>query len=294
MKTIAFAQRLLRDLKEKDLASLSADTRLELVDAIAGSIAALHALAPPHSKETTAALTLPAPTVTTLTLTNGSTEFTGFVPTDEDTYCTIRIDGDPADNQILANGTLLFPFSGPTGTASATIYHDACLIPEPVEEIIDDPVNIDYRERLTKDETRQFEMLSTVRLRQKQIRRPEHWWSEANAANQAPGGAPSVFRVDTLPPELIRLQVRVSMGPARISFQSILDGVSVLPVRHEHIELYLLPIARARLASSSMWRQPETRDRVMRDGDKAEAAYSILAPKTLSTPQSRVFTPRGF
>jgi len=293
MKAIAFAQRLLRDIKEKDLASLNADTRLELTDAINGAIARMHSVAPPHSKITKAAITLPAPTEVTLTLLNGSVEIAGYDPVDDDAYCTIRIEGDGVDNQITSNGSLLFPYSGTDGDHDAVIYHDASVLPEPFEEIIEDPEDIRYGERLLKDETQEYRFQSPTRRRQLEVGNPTRWWVESNAANQGMD-APLIFRVGSLPSELVRLQTKVSMGPARISFQSLLNGTAVLPMRHEHIEAYLLPIARGILSSSTLWREADTKDSASRQGETAQANYMILSPKTTSSPQNRVYTPSNF
>ena len=293
MKTIALAQRLLRDLKEKDLAGLSADARLELVDAINGGLQVLHSHAPPHAKIIKAAIVLNAPTTLQVNVTKGSTELTGFTPDPEDTYCTIRIDGDAADNQIDTDGSLFLPYSGETGTANATIYHDATMLPEPTEEIIDDPENVDTGELLIQDQMQSFRGSSTCRLRKMRVGQPVRWWTEGNAANQA-SPVPSVFRVDTLPDSLVRLSLQISMGPQRVTFADILNGDAVIPLRSEQIESYLLPIARGILSSSSLWRNPEERSSAEKKAERAEASYAVLRPSTIATPSNRVHTPANF
>jgi hypothetical protein len=293
MKIVAFARRLARDLKTQDLATLAAEDRIEIIDAINGALAVMHAHAPPHSKIVTAALTLQAPTTGSVTVAEGETTLGGYAPTEDDVFCTIRIDGDGGDNEITPDGSLLFPYAGASGSRSFTLYHDAASLPEPIEEIIEDPEDIDTLERLTQDAARSSRQLSAVRSRTKQTGDPRRWWIEENAANRA-GDPPSVFRVDTLPLRLIRLRCEVSNGPARVSFQSLLHGDAEIPMRAELIEAYLLPIARGNLTSSSLWRKPEMAASIDRKAEAAESRFASLAPKTLATPSNRVFTPMNY
>lgn len=293
MKAIAFAQRLLRDLKEKDLAALAADARLELLDAINGAIQDLHAVSPPHSKRGTAGIFLAAPAVFSATFANGSTGIEWLDTYPNDYHCTVRIDGDGADNQLIAADTLLHPYAGTDGIHSLTLYHDATALREPVEEFLGDPENIDTGETLVQDATRAFRHGSGDRSRRMRTGEPKRWWVEDSSRNNN-GDAPAIFRVDSLPTSQVRLSAEVILGPARITFADILDSAADIPVRAEHIESRLLPVARGNLAESSLWRSPESRQSAISGRIAAIAAHSILTPKYTASPANRVFTPRHY
>jgi hypothetical protein len=295
MKTIALASRLMRDLKEKSLADLTADTRLELVDAINFAGQKLHSLAPPHSKQVIASFSSPAPQTVSLGVTQGSTEITGYNFPESDFYRTIRIDGDAVDNQINGTNSLLHPYIGATGTVSAIIYGDAILVPSTIEEIVSDLHIIDTRTRVTQDFSKTIGSLDYGRNQapQKRIGRPDRWWPEAKAENQNPP-VPSIIRLNTLPDVAYRIQADATKAPLRVTFLDLLDNESEVALRDEHIEAYLIPIARGHLTKSSMWANQEEKAEARSEQKAAMTEYSILSPKTLSTPANRVGTPKGY
>jgi len=293
MKTIALASRLMRDLKEKALADLTADARLEMVDAINSSLQKMDALAAPHSKQRPAAFSAAAPTTISIGVTAGSTEITGYTFTT--TYCTIRIDGDEIDNQIVGATTLRHPYAGETGTVSAVIYGDALLVPSTIAEIATDFFILETRSRVSQDFSRTIGTLDAGHHQntQKRTGRPDRWWMEANAANQG-ADVPSVIRFNTLPDRAYRMQADVVMAPLRVTFADLMDSDAALAMRPEHVESFLLPICRGALAASSMWANPDEKASAKSESEDALQRYSILAPKTLSTPANRVGTPKGF
>ncbi len=287
MKVMAFAQRLLRDLKENDMASLAAAERQELCDAINGALQKLHDLSPPHAKEAAGSMVLGAPSAVVLGVTEGGADFTGYAAGEEDLYCTVRIEGDPVDNRITGSGSLLHPYAGQGGMRNAVIYHDAVLIPEPYAEIISRPRVL---ETLRVLEPGEAEGLPGDR---RGVSEPREYRLEANAPNQGPP-APALLRVDPLPDRLYRLEMRVALAPARVGFADLLSGTRDLPLREELAEAYLLPLARGLLCASALWRDGDTRSAVLAAAARAEAAYAVLVPKTLGTPCNLAGTPRGY
>lgn len=295
MKTIALASRLMRDLKEKSLADLTADTRLELVDAANFAFQKLHSIAPPHSKQVIASFYVPAPRTVSLEVTEGSATITGYAFPDADLYRTIRIDGDAVDNQILGTDSLLHPYAGPTGTVSAVIYGDAILVPSTIEEIVSDLHIIDTRTKISQDFSKTIGSIDFGHHQspQKRVGRPDRWWPESKAENQNPP-VPAIMRLNTLPDAAYRIQADATKAPLRITFLDIMDSDSEIALREEHIESYLIPIARGHLTKSSMWADSSTKAEAKDEAKTAMNEYSILAPKTLSTPANRVGTPKGF
>jgi hypothetical protein len=288
MKVIAFTKRLMRDLREQDPAMMNADARLELLDAINGTIQLVNSLAPFHSRITTAALELGAPVTVTLEVEQGSNQFNGYLATEADLYCTVRIDGDGVDHQITGTGDLLFSYAGNSGVVQATIYHDAMTLPQNIAEITGKPMLINDGTELTQDAGREMRG-----YRQRVVERPRYWWVESNAMISNPP-VPAIFRVNSLPPTFTRIEVEVLASPQRISLEEMLSVDAAIPFREDVIESYLLPIARGALAESELWRKSETRASAMKKADLALSSYAALASSFLATPEHRLGTPHGF
>lgn len=291
MKILSLTKRLSRDFKNRELANLSADDRLELLDAINAGIQRLYGLSPAEEKITSASIALAAPTTVMLTVTNGSAVFGGYGATLDDLYCTVRVTGDPVDNQIASNNEFLHPYAGATGTVQAVIYHDAAILPEPVTGIIGEPKIVENGVRLISDPSRE---ILNVRGNTRPVGQPRYWWIEANARNQNPT-APAVFRVDTLPAGAIRIESQVGYAPVRFTFADLVNGTAAIPFREEVIEGYLIPIIRGELADTSLWRDSSKVASIVNRAEKAESEYvNLLVTSPLSTPCNRVGSAHGF
>jgi len=289
MKAIAFANRLCRHLPGRSLDETAADARQDILDAINAALQELHSFAPDHSKVTKVTMSAPAPEIVSLTVTDGSDEFTGREFISSEFYRTIRIDGDAIDNQVVGPGRLLHPYSGTSGTVSATVYGDAIPIPEPYEQMFGDPEILETGHFLThiRPPADRFQI-------QRQVRRPLSYHIEANARNRNPE-SPAVLRLDSLPDASYRLHSSFIMAPARMTFADLLAPGADIPLRAEHVELYLLPIAISKLAqSSTFWADPSTRATMIAAGKQAAADYSDRVNDHLATPRARVRTKPGF
>lgn len=95
-------------------------------------------LSPDEARQRPASAYLNAPTDVTLTATNGSTTISVLT-----TYaawqlgCTIRIDGDDQDNELITQTTLARPYMGASGSGKAAkIYGDCVQLDETVGEIM--------------------------------------------------------------------------------------------------------------------------------------------------------------
>jgi len=288
MKSIAFGNRLARDFNTKSFTELDADARLEILDAINGGLQLLHSLASPDSKITTGSIYIAAPEIVSIGVTQGSAEITGYEFTEDQLYCTIRLDGDGIDNQIVGEDELLHPYAGTTGTVSATIYHDATTVPEPYDEMVGNPRIVE-----TGRELLPFIPALDPRLRRK-TGEPRFYCVESNARNQNPP-APSVIRTDSLPSSAYRLSAKFTLAPGMVSFADLLTSdSSTLPLRDEHVETYLLPVCRKILATSDRWKNADSRSAVKDAGEDAARRYELLVPRTLSTPRNIARTKPGF
>ena len=287
MKAIAFGNRLARDLNTTSVLELSSDMRLEILDAINGGLQGLHAFAPHESKKTTASLSVAAPKAISLTVADSSFTISDYNFSNDDIGCVIRINGDDVDNQVCDAQTILYPYIGASGTVGATIYYDAISIPEIYEELVGDPMILETGRTLYSQRQ------SSLPRRRRTVAVPKSYWVEANARNQNPL-APAIIRFDPIPDRAYRFTVEATLAPDRVNFADLLAPGIDIPLRAEHIELYLLPVARAILTSSDGWKDKETKAAALAASEKAIAAYAALAPKTLFTPSNRVGTRRGF
>lgn len=78
----------------------------------------------------------PAPQQITIGVTNGSvTLANGAQITQRMIGCMIRISGEPGDNEIVDNQTLLVPITQPSGTVAATVYFNAIVLPATVNSV---------------------------------------------------------------------------------------------------------------------------------------------------------------
>ena len=288
MISIAFANRLARDFGTPSFTELDSDARLEILDAINGGLQKIHAVSSPDSKITTASIFLAAPVTVSILATNGSADIVGYDFTADQLYCTIRVDGDGIDNQVIAQNELLHPYTGTTGTVSAVIYSDAAAVPEPYDEMVGKPRVMETGRRLEPF------LPPDDYYYDRRTGEPRFFHVEPNARNQNPP-APSVIRVDALPESAYRLTAKFTLAPARVLFTDLLTSTSSeLPIREEHVESYLLPICRGILATSDRWKNKDSAGTVSKQGEDALASYEIYAPKTLATPQNTARTKTGF
>lgn len=287
MKAIALANRLVRDLDAKSVVDLTADARLEILDAINGALQTLHSLAPPDSKITVVSLSVAAPRTVSVGVVNGSPEVTIATFDAEDRWRTIRIAGDDIDNQVIGATSLLHPYGGATGTVSATIYGDAVELPEPYIELVGDPTVLE-----TRDDLISFRPL-VFRNMDRRIGHPRFYWVESNARNQNPT-APAVIRFDPMPDKLYRMQCRASLAPAKVTFADLISPGPTVPLRAEHIESYLIPLCRSTLTHSKSWMNKDDIAATRAEAKDAKSEYEALTAQTIATPNNRVRTRPGY
>lgn len=283
MKVPELVNRLMRDLKTESAGNLSLAGIQEMNGAINKALQELHDLAPVSSKKTKTVLAFTAPKTISIGVVNGSTDFTVFSPLDEDFYCTVLIDGDSTPNEIAGDGVLLLPYAGSTGTKSATLWHDSIRVPSDYQEIIFPLVDVSDRDSFLS----QGPVVSDKRTGE-----PEWAWVSDNASSRNPD-SPMVLSVNTLPGSLYRYQLDAILAPPRITIADMTDSSAVVPMRYEHIESRLIPVIRGELATTEMWKNPETRKTAIDKGEKALAGYQLV-PQVQSTPDNRVGTPYGF
>jgi hypothetical protein len=287
VKAFGLQTRLARDLDVPSVADIPSDVRQEIADAINAAAQTLHALAPAHSKIVPSSIALAAPVEIELTVTNGSNEVTGYDFASDQFYQTLRINGDGIDNQPIGANTLLHPYGGTSGTVTATLYSDATQLPEQFEELVSQELRVLETNSLVVGVNR------SLKCENRKTGRPEFFNVEPNAMNQSPP-APAVIRFDKLPNQLFRLEGMFSMAPLRVKVVDLISPGVDLPIREDHIEAYLLPIARANLTTCRLWRNKDNKTDVANKGEAAENKYRLLVPQTISSAPNLVRTKPGY
>lgn len=291
MTTVELAMRLCRDLDVSDLGLLSADGRVDLVDAMNTALQKHHALSPDHLKITPASVTLKEPVTISINVTDGSSTFTGFTPDEDQMFCSVRIQGDEdIDHQIISTTEFLDTYKGVSGLKTAVLYYDVITFYQPIERIATRPRIEGASWRMEEfDRNRWTEQLLRNR---KGIGRPRYYFPENTGINND-GEAAFLLRMDVLPDQLYRLRMDVQMAPKIITFDDLVTPIT-LPIRRDHIESVLLPLARNELTESPLWKD---KDKINRIKDKSIVAerYFELAAVVQTTPnKNRVGTRRRF
>ena len=287
MNPISLLNRLARDLACKSATDLTGEGKLEVMDAINGALQKIDALSPEAAKTATVSVLVNAPAAVSIGVTNGSATITGTAFVADQYGMTIRVSGDNIDNQIVGPANLLHPYTGTTGTVTATVYGDAVSIPEPYRSLHGDPVVLETGITLTNRKMPRNYLWAC------QINDPLYYWVEANARNRNPA-APGIIRLYPIPASQCRLQCEMTIAPVRIEFPDMLATGDPLPIRQEYVESYLLPIARGLLTTSELWKNERTKTAALSSAELAERKFEQRVPQTLATPQNYCETAPGF
>lgn len=280
MTIIALMQRLSRDLVETNPTKFSADMRQSVLDAVNSVVQRYHDHAPHHSKIVPVSFYFRPMAKVTLEVVHGSEEFTGYTIVDAHHYCSLKIEGDEIINQITGDGMLLFPYTGVTGTMTATIWHDAVAFPPEYASLASDLIHAESSRILPQGVWTHAHHSSC----------PTMWKMESNAH----GNVRSVLRLNALPISALRYTSTAVMAPPRITFAQSLDREVVVPIRAEHLESYFIPAVRAELVMTDMWRNSSLSAAVKLAGERAESAYHSLIPRHIATPNNQVGTAAGY
>ena len=207
-----------------------------------------------------------APTPVTIALVTGSTAgtVTGWVAWM--TGCTVVIDGMDIDNQIRnASATirLKYPYSGATGTHTATVYHDSVEVATDVAEI-HEPVRLNGRKMNPMPTP--YPLAGGASIKDFRFHQHEPLVTSISIATTA--ATPTSYAIDAWSPDDATapvLRLRVFPAPDRQYFLEYpvmqrppvitdLASTSGLPIPFDKVESIYLPLAVAALRKSPFWR----------------------------------------
>lgn len=298
MTTQQLLQRLIRRWKVSSLANVPADSMLQLLDCINGSIQEFYALCPAVYRKGQVSEILAAPVIHSVGVTSGSDTFTGYSAPDSLFGSTIVIGPDKNDNMLMPPGNLRDTYQGTSGTQNATIYGDAISLATNIETMLDEPELVGTLPRLRRmDEywgrpwnpsLYWSDSINATPYRQVSI--PRSYWVEANVPDL--NGVPSfVFRVDPMPDKLYRVRFRALFYPQRLGMADMQRNTA-LTVNEAWIERLLIPLIHERMSDDGLWQGPNVKivaDKAM----MARTGIEKLSADVLK-PANRVETPKGY
>jgi hypothetical protein len=247
------------------------------------------ALAPGEQKRIQGSGVLHAPTSVTLSVTNGSTSISSVA-----TWaswmegCTIRINGDSQDNEILSSTALSRPYVGSTGSVSATVYGDCITVDGSIENVIS-PMTVGNQYHVTETQSRaDFARLGLWKVQPNAPYSLSFW-----AFGEKPLGTyPNVFfvegfydssldyvkrriRFSPMPVGQLPVAYTANSSPPRVTSDDILSGSysndpgAKIPMLNANVESVFLPIAMQLLTRLATFKNSEAKPEIARQFQQA-------------------------
>lgn len=235
-----------------------------------------------------------APAAVSIAVTTGSTAgaITGWLSWMAG--CTIVIDGMSIDNQIRnasSTARLKYPYSGPSGTYAATVYHDSLEVDSDVFEIHEpvklDGLNIGSLSTPSALAVRSSSDFGFVGQRATVV-------TSSSSAGKPVGYVIDSWSPDAAAPPLLRLRLfpapadqhfleySVMLCPPQITD---LSSTASLPIPFGNVESIFLPLAVAALRKSPFWRGIVGEDSVNEGHKAALEALTEANPKKTIAPR---------
>lgn len=233
---------------------------------ITATLQQVYTSAPAIYKSRLSAL-LPGPKTITVSVTKGSTAFTTG-----DTYTvgsTIRITGDDVFNEIVDTETLMLPFKGPTGSVSATVWHDSIPLPVTVSRVSDSVMVNETPIMWMEDARGQF----IAGRQRREAGTPMVYWVESMFADQTPN---LKIRVFPMPDRDVTFAAEVENLPPVIEPDDIGDDDedpdpgTTIPVQNQYTHSIVRPIFLVKWASGPWYRREADNLRSLKE-DEAKA-----------------------
>lgn len=289
-----FLNRIARRSRTGDFTSLALNEKVDVLQAANAALQRVYDALPAYLREQTQGFTLPAPVVTPIGVTAGSslTSTSAFAPTQ--LGCSIAIAGDGQWNQIVGPQNLRNPYLGTTGMQQATIYGDALFSTSfPFDRIIGNP-------RYSALGASTFVPVELAKstgewnwLFQTSIGRPLTWWPQYMGNTQ--GANPMmVMRFAPAPDQPYAIHVRLAFWQLRLQLSDEQAGTT-LTVPDQILDEGLIPVAVKRLMLTPIWKSisPADDQRCDQAGIDAEAwcRNQVADP---AAPANRAYTPLGY
>lgn len=267
----------------------------EAAEAITSAIQEIFALGPVALSEQPFEGLLRAPAAVSLSVEQYSTTISALFGFDADWMpgCTVRLDGDPLDNELVSASALRRPYTGATGEVTGTVYGDAIQLPEWVKNVME-PVRIP-RVWALRSATTQEEFRGVMSPHQygndnrgaayytdhnKSIGEPAVFWLESRY-DTAASALKLFLRVNPMPGEVYPISCRAKRKPPVITAANIgshlSEPLTVIPTDwHESI---LVPIAKHRFTAHPAFNNEPARAAIAEQYRVAKLALESFTPQ---------------
>lgn len=294
---------LLPQPNDSELEDLLAGDLDDVVGDINGAMQEITNGSPGESREYPGGGLLFGPRQVTLTATTNSPVISAFAGFNASMIgCTIRIQGDTQDNEVVSATALAIPFVGTTGpNIAATVYGD-CFTIDPSIKTIPGPVMIPNQIPLVECSSRDAFMkylgaplVTDAAGRpwgypffyffQKTVQRPRAWFMEG--FYQTPlGYLPRRIRFAPMPDQNYQLSFRSTLNAPFFAYADIFDGTTeddprtLIPLPDGWVESILLPIAKQRYTANPRFRNESAKPEIQRQYKAALAHLKNSRGKT--------------
>lgn len=276
----------------------------EVLDAINGAFQETWALGPAEAKVDRLSFQIYPPTAVILTCSALSTTISGLTTSASwMPGCTIRISGDPYDNELVSPTKLVRPYQGANGVQSATVFCDALAMPSTVQNVTE-PVMIPgivvpivpaasrvIFERTFLDYWHQGNVPAyqyAYRYAQNKVTGIPRIWFAEDRYDPTLGYTPIMVRLNPMPSQAWPITTRVLYKPPVFTAADIAssspytDPGTMIP--QEWNESIILPIALMRFrAHPSFNDRPGVLAEMQRQFDRAQLILDSLRPQLAAT-----------
>lgn len=287
MTLLQLGNRLCRRLKVNDIHTLVTDDAQEVIDSINAALAEFFMLAPfTYRQRRSVHSQINAPIQVTITATKGSYHVEGLSA--DHIGKSVQIAGDGGINKVEAANTLQAPFSGVSGSVTATIYSDVIPLSDDFARFVGQPILIDgssfIRALVRQNDEMPF-------LGEAPIGSPVRFVVEARG--QAAGASPSfLMRLIPIPATSYGVTATMEVRPKQFKLPELTTD-AVLPIAPEHALSILYPMALSHLTTGQLWPQGEDAKGVMADAERA-VSFLQRIPQDFGPSFNRVKTPYGY
>lgn len=296
--------RMLKYLGIQQLAPVTQPSNLEsvqpgdlddVITALNAAMQEVYNVAPTEMREQPRGAVLSSPLRVTLNATSSNTVISGFgAYTAAMAGCTIRLDGDSQDNEIVSATKLARVFIGTTGGVGATVYFDCINLASdvdhvlPIVELPNQAPLYAARDRmdflkwlgvpLVTDPAGWAYQFPFYFYYQKQIARPRAWFTDSFLDITQPQQQKRL-KVGPMPDAVYSLAYRVAILPPRYSINDIYvqgdapdyaDPGTVVPVPNSWVESVLVPYAMRKLTRLPAFRNESVKAGISEDFKIAE------------------------
>lgn len=285
------------------LAQATASQKNWVLNSINGALQELWNAGPSHFKRRELSAIIHGATAVRFTVTANSATISGFVGWQAwMAGCSVRMDGDVFDNEMVNATTLLQPYQGATGGAvNGYVFGDAVTLDASVSSVFGCVRLADIRELVPSPSREAFnranywhegdygEAILSVQVRRKWTGQPHTYWVDTVYSAVAGATQPLIrLRVAPIPQQQYILKWDAEMNPPNVVLTDLDSDSMVFQLPGHNDELALMPFVLQRFSSCPWFKNNDARAEIARQFEQAKAAIYASRPQV---KRARKLTP---